>query len=66
MKTAALSRAGSSSLREESRGHCPQCFADLQIHQPDRDLPERLLAVCEECHSWFLMDQEGAMSLLLK
>jgi hypothetical protein len=66
MGAAAARRGPSSSLRETARGHCPHCLTELQMHQPDRDLPNRLLAVCEACHSWYLMDNEGTLSLLLK
>jgi hypothetical protein len=43
----------------ESNGHsslrCPSCHEDLTLHQPDPQLPERLLGTCAECHAWFLI-----------
>jgi len=38
---------------------CPQCGSSLTLHQPDPELPDRLLATCEECKSWFLTCREG-------
>lgn len=38
---------------------CPQCEDFLTLHQLDVELPERLLATCDDCKSWFLTDTEG-------
>ena len=38
---------------------CPQCEAQLTLHQPDPELPHRLLATCDECKSWYLTDSQG-------
>lgn len=35
---------------------CPRCSAPLVLHQPDEQLPERLLGTCADCHAWFLID----------
>ena len=35
---------------------CPACAAALSLHQPDPDRPDRLLAVCDRCGGWFLLD----------
>lgn len=35
---------------------CPSCQTPLDFHIPDPDLPNRLLATCEECKTWYLMD----------
>ncbi len=35
---------------------CPRCEACLNIHEPDCDLPDRLLATCGACLSWYLID----------
>ena len=40
---------------------CPSCEADLTLHQPDPELADRLLAICEECKSWFLANSEGVV-----
>ena len=34
---------------------CPACQSPLAIHQPEKDVPHRLLAscTCEECGVWF-------------
>lgn len=46
-------------------GCCPECGADLVVHQPDLELPDRLLAVCEECKAWFLTSPELDSLILL-
>lgn len=43
---------------------CPHCEDRLVLHQPDPDLPNRLLATCNDCKAWFLTD-ENAESLIL-
>ncbi len=35
---------------------CLNCRSELTLHQPDMDMPERLLGVCEECKHWYLID----------
>ena len=44
---------------------CPRCECALALHQPDPELPDRLLATCEECKSWFLANSEGVVLILL-
>jgi hypothetical protein len=44
---------------------CPNCEETLSLHIPDPQLPDRMLAVCEECKSWYLLDAlKGRMALL--
>jgi hypothetical protein len=38
---------------------CPQCGHALALHQPDPELPDRLLGTCEECKSWYLTNPRG-------
>ena len=38
---------------------CPRCENSLTMHQPDPQLPDRLLATCDDCKSWFLATGEG-------
>ena len=38
---------------------CPRCESSLSMHQPDPDLPDRLLATCDECKSWFLANSDA-------
>ncbi len=38
---------------------CPQCESFLTLHQPDPELPDRLLATCEDCKSWYLTAPKG-------
>jgi hypothetical protein len=44
---------------------CPNCEETLSLYMPDPQLPDRMLAVCEECKSWYLLDTlKGRMALL--
>jgi len=48
---------------------CLKCSSDLILHQPDMNLPERLLGVCESCKHWHLIDfvsgaEPGVMVML--
>jgi uncharacterized protein YbaR (Trm112 family) len=38
---------------------CPYCECPLTLHQPDAELPERLLATCDNCKSWYVTDAQG-------
>jgi hypothetical protein len=38
------------------RIHCLDCDCELILHQPDPDLPDRLLGTCDACKSWFLVE----------
>ena len=41
---------------------CLNCSSRLSLSQPDLELPERLLGICDKCKYWFLIDlvpQEG-------
>ncbi len=48
--------------------HCLNCSSTLALSQPDLTLPERLLGVCEQCKSWFLIDlvPDQSAGLLLR
>lgn len=35
---------------------CSQCDCELDLHQPNPATPERLLATCNDCGAWFLVD----------
>jgi uncharacterized protein YbaR (Trm112 family) len=44
---------------------CPRCRENLFVHQPDPEMPERLLGTCEACKSWYVIAAErGVMALL--
>lgn len=43
---------------------CPSCVDPLTLHQPDENLPDRLLGICPECRAWFLID--GASEVMVK
>lgn len=40
---------------------CPRCEYSLTLHQPDAELPDRLLATCDDCKAWFLADSDGVV-----
>jgi hypothetical protein len=44
---------------------CPVCQTSLEIHQPDLDMPERLLGSCPSCRNWTIVDIrcDGQMAL---
>jgi hypothetical protein len=45
---------------------CPTCTGSLTVHQPDPDLPNRLLGVCHDCKSWFFLGaRKKAVQLLI-
>src|SRR5271166_1350535 len=33
---------------------CRTCWSDLILHQPDPEMPERILGTCDECKTWYL------------
>ena len=35
---------------------CLGCREPLELHQPDENLPNRLLATCSRCLAWALID----------
>ena len=35
---------------------CPMCSESLDIHQPDLEDPENLLAICDGCHAWYVVN----------
>ncbi len=44
---------------------CPACRGSLVFHQPDARLPDRLIATCETCPAWFLLDAAFAVLIRL-
>src|SRR6516162_4174495 len=35
---------------------CCTCGGDLSLHQPDPEMPERILGTCCDCKAWYLLD----------
>lgn len=35
---------------------CRKCGSDLTLHQPDTEMPERILGTCDECKTWYVFD----------
>ncbi|HEY2157860.1 MAG TPA: hypothetical protein VGH33_19685, partial [Isosphaeraceae bacterium] len=35
---------------------CRSCDAPLDVSQPDPNLPDRLLATCPDCLTWYLVE----------
>jgi hypothetical protein len=44
---------------------CPHCGELLSLHLPDPQLSDRMLATCEECKSWYLLDRAGCRIVML-
>ncbi len=44
---------------------CASCHGSLVLHQPDEELPERMLGTCEECQTWFLIYADTQLMLKL-
>jgi hypothetical protein len=44
---------------------CARCGAILDIHQPDEQLPARLLGACPNCRAWHLIDVEAGLMVIL-
>ena len=46
-----------STLPEDSNGgHCLSCNNVLELSQPDSQLPDRMVGVCEACGRWYVID----------
>jgi hypothetical protein len=44
---------------------CPRCACMMTLHQPDPELANCLLAICEYCKAWYLTDPtETKLSLI--
>ena len=59
-----------STLPENSGdGCCLLCHTYLDLHQPDCESPDRLLGICDQCGSWYLVhilpDADEAIMVLL-
>ena len=46
--------AGNAPVVEVDARDFPHCGGEIQIHQPDFDLPRRLLVTCDDCKAWFV------------
>jgi hypothetical protein len=44
---------------------CASCHGALVLHQPDEELPSRLLGTCQECRTWFLIDGDAELMVKL-
>jgi hypothetical protein len=47
-----------SDLKNDVLRLCSSCGDWLELHQPDCDLPQRLLATCGNCKAWFLVNDD--------
>jgi hypothetical protein len=62
ISTLKLSRARTDDASSRARdlavsdAACLGCREPLELHQPDRNLPNRLLATCSRCLAWALID----------
>ena len=39
---------------------CPRCEGSLSFHQPDIEVPDRLLATCDDCKAWYVSSDKWA------
>jgi hypothetical protein len=44
---------------------CAECYGALEFHQPDPDSPYRILATCDHCDCWYLLNLLAGWMLLL-
>jgi hypothetical protein len=44
---------------------CPTCHEPLAVHQPDVELPDRLLDICLQCRAWFLVNISSGVMIRL-
>jgi hypothetical protein len=44
---------------EDTAPCCPRCKHVLDLHQPDENLPNRLLATCDSCLRWYCLFGTG-------
>jgi hypothetical protein len=46
---------------------CLDCDQPVEMHQPDSELPERMLGTCEHCQAWYLLecDPDAAQAVLI-
>lgn len=47
------------------KNRCPACKAVMAVHQPDPELPDRLIATCGDCRTWFLIYCDADVHLRL-
>lgn len=59
-------RVAASPCDGHARPDCPVCDSALTLHQPDEAMPERLLAICPTCKSWFVLDCETGASEMIQ
>jgi len=51
---------------DDYRGlRCARCCGALEFHQPDTESPYKMLATCELCGSWYLLNLRAGWMLLL-
>jgi hypothetical protein len=62
--TIAIARLDSD-LDHISAVECPICRGTLSLQQPDEASPDRLLAVCQGCQGWLLIDLTEAIIIRL-
>lgn len=65
MRIVMIERPSVAAPGDRYHGVCPHCQSELQFHQPDSELPDRLLAVCEDCHHWYLKQDAEDLTLLV-
>lgn len=44
---------------------CLNCRNTLNVHQPDAQMPDRMLATCDDCKAWHLVDADPSAGDIL-
>lgn len=63
--TPAWATLGLDGLETSAGVLCPRCRTEVDLTQPDREAPERLIGVCPECRAWYVVDLEARAVLTL-
>ncbi len=48
-------RPFSSRPEDLDNGGCLTCGGSLDLHQPDIGSPDRMVGICQQCASWYLL-----------
>jgi hypothetical protein len=41
---------------ELCKSTCMSCGSSLDLHQPESEVPDRLLGTCPQCQRWYILD----------
>jgi hypothetical protein len=52
-------------FEDASASRCAYCRQPLMLHQPDPDRPDRLMATCDGCRNWFIINTATGLMVRL-